>query len=123
MKAALRRVIVAIEATLLLTQGIQVQLMKKDMTLAIEAAKQVDAKLVLGEAGLSAYAAASDDPRCRDKDSRVVYRWCVRVIVDSSPSHAPMVTHLTGWEALSRSSQNQSVKCQSILRRIGRATI
>ncbi|KAF9050274.1 6-phosphogluconate dehydrogenase [Panaeolus papilionaceus] len=55
--------------------GFKVQLMKKDMTLAIEAAKQVDAKLVLGEAGLSAYAAASDDPRCRDKDSRVVYRW------------------------------------------------
>ncbi|PPQ97591.1 hypothetical protein CVT26_002319 [Gymnopilus dilepis] len=53
----------------------QVQLMKKDMTLAIEAAKQVGAKLVLADAGLSAYSAASEDPRCRDRDSRVVYRW------------------------------------------------
>ncbi|PPQ99758.1 hypothetical protein CVT24_009661 [Panaeolus cyanescens] len=55
--------------------GFKVQLMKKDMTLAIEAARQVNAKLVLGEAGLSAYTAASEDPRCRDRDSRVVYRW------------------------------------------------
>lgn len=54
---------------------IQVQLMKKDMGLAITAAKQVDAKLVLADAGLSAYVAASEDPRCRDRDSRVVYRW------------------------------------------------
>ncbi len=49
--------------------------MKKDMGLAIEAAKQVGAKLVLGDPGLAAYAAAAEDPRCRDKDSRVVYRW------------------------------------------------
>lgn len=49
--------------------------MKKDMTLAIETAKEVGAKLVLAEAGLSTYAAASEDPRCRDRDSRVVYRW------------------------------------------------
>ncbi|KAF9010713.1 NAD binding domain of 6-phosphogluconate dehydrogenase-domain-containing protein [Cyathus striatus] len=55
--------------------GFKVQLMKKDMTLAVEAAKQVDAKLVLADAGLGAYAAASEDPRCRDRDSRVVYRW------------------------------------------------
>lgn len=49
--------------------------MKKDMTLAIDAAKQVGAKLVLGDAGVAAYAAAAEDPRCRDKDSRVIYRW------------------------------------------------
>lgn len=55
--------------------GFKVQLMKKDMGLAIEAANEVGAKLVLAEAGLSAYTAASNDPRCRDKDSRVVYRW------------------------------------------------
>lgn len=55
--------------------GFKVQLMKKDMTLAISAAREVDAKLVLADAGLSAYTAASDDPRCRDRDSRVVYRW------------------------------------------------
>ncbi|KAF8876692.1 3-hydroxyisobutyrate dehydrogenase [Gymnopilus junonius] len=55
--------------------GFKVQLMKKDMSLAIEAAKQVGAKVVLADAGLSAYTAASEDPRCRDRDSRVVYRW------------------------------------------------
>ncbi|KIJ38393.1 hypothetical protein M422DRAFT_231325 [Sphaerobolus stellatus SS14] len=55
--------------------GFKVQLMKKDMTLAIEAAKQVGAKLVLAGSGLAAYAAASEDPQCRDRDSRVVYRW------------------------------------------------
>jgi len=45
------------------------------MSLAIDAANQVGANLVLADAGLSAYAAASEDPRCRDRDSRVVYRW------------------------------------------------
>jgi len=45
--------------------------------LAIAAAREVGAKLVLADAGLAAYTAASDDPRCRDKDSRVVYRWYV----------------------------------------------
>ena len=49
--------------------------MRKDMTLAVDAARRVDAKLVLADAGLSAYAAASEDPRCLDRDSRVVYRW------------------------------------------------
>lgn len=49
--------------------------MKKDMGLAIDAAQEVGAKLVLAEAGIGAYTAASEDPRCRDKDSRVVYRW------------------------------------------------
>jgi len=55
--------------------GFKVQLMKKDVSLAMEAARQVDAKLVLGDAGLSAYSAAAGDPRCQDKDSRVIYRW------------------------------------------------
>lgn len=49
--------------------------MKKDFSLAVDSAKEVDAKLVLGEAGLATYVAASEDPRCRDLDSRVVYRW------------------------------------------------
>jgi len=57
--------------------GFKVQLMKKDITLAIAAAREVDAKLVLADAGLAAYTAASDDPECQDKDSRVVYRWYV----------------------------------------------
>jgi len=55
--------------------GFKVQLMKKDMTLAVDAAKQVGARLVLGDAGVAAYTAAAEDPRCRNKDSRVVYRW------------------------------------------------
>jgi len=49
--------------------------MKKDMTLAVDAARRVNARLVLADAGLSAYTAASEDPQCRDRDSRVVYRW------------------------------------------------
>ncbi|CAA7260604.1 unnamed protein product [Cyclocybe aegerita] len=55
--------------------GFKVQLMKKDMGLAIDAANQVGARIVLGHVGYAAYAAASEDLRCRDKDSRVVYRW------------------------------------------------
>jgi 3-hydroxyisobutyrate dehydrogenase-like beta-hydroxyacid dehydrogenase len=55
--------------------GFKVHLMKKDVSLAIEAAKSVDAKLALGESGLAAFAAASEDPRCKDLDMRVVYRW------------------------------------------------
>ncbi|ESK97407.1 3-hydroxyisobutyrate dehydrogenase [Moniliophthora roreri MCA 2997] len=55
--------------------GFKVQLMKKDVTLAIQAANHAGAKLVLANAGLSAYSEASQDPRCKDKDCRVVYRW------------------------------------------------
>lgn len=43
----------------------KVQLMVKDYTLALNAAKQVGAKLALGEAGLAAYKATADDERCR----------------------------------------------------------
>lgn len=49
--------------------------MRKDFALAVDAAREVDAKLVLGDSGLATYTAASEDPRCRDLDSRVVYRW------------------------------------------------
>ncbi|KAL0581306.1 hypothetical protein V5O48_000682 [Marasmius crinis-equi] len=52
-----------------------IQLMKKDLTLAIQAANSVGAKLVLADSGLPAYTEASNDPRCKDKDSRVIYRW------------------------------------------------
>ncbi|KAI0700200.1 NAD binding domain of 6-phosphogluconate dehydrogenase-domain-containing protein [Cytidiella melzeri] len=55
--------------------GFKVQLMVKDFTLAVNAAKEVDAMLALGEAGLAAYTATAEDPRCRDLDNRVVYRW------------------------------------------------
>jgi 3-hydroxyisobutyrate dehydrogenase len=55
--------------------GFKVQLMKKDFGLAVEMAKRVNTKLVLGEAGFATYDGASQDPRCRDLDSRVVYRY------------------------------------------------
>jgi 3-hydroxyisobutyrate dehydrogenase-like beta-hydroxyacid dehydrogenase len=55
--------------------GFKVQLMKKDFGLAIYIARRVNTKLVLGEAGLATYKEASEDPRCTDLDSRVVYRY------------------------------------------------
>ena len=50
-------------------------MMVKDMKLALASAQEVGAKLVLGEPGLAAYMVAAEDPRCKDLDSRVVYRW------------------------------------------------
>ncbi|KAE8552043.1 hypothetical protein EYB25_005934 [Talaromyces marneffei] len=55
--------------------GFKVQLMKKDFGLAVDMAKRVNTQLVLGDAGLATYQAASQDPRCKDLDSRVVYRY------------------------------------------------
>nr|GAT57670.1 predicted protein [Mycena chlorophos] len=55
--------------------GFKVELMEKDMRLATQAARQVGAKLVLGEAAVSAYAQTASDPDFRGKDSRVVYQW------------------------------------------------
>ncbi|KAI5358076.1 Putative 6-phosphogluconate dehydrogenase, NADP-binding, 6-phosphogluconate dehydrogenase, domain 2 [Septoria linicola] len=55
--------------------GFRVQLMKKDFGLAVEAAERVGAKLALGDVGLKVYEGASQDERCRDLDSRVVYRY------------------------------------------------
>lgn len=55
--------------------GFRVQLMKKDFGLAVEAAERVGAKLALGEEGLKVYEGASQDEKCRDLDSRVVYRY------------------------------------------------
>lgn len=55
--------------------GFKVQLMKKDFGLAVELARGVGARLVLGGIGLETYEAAAEDPECRDRDSRVVYRF------------------------------------------------
>ncbi|CAG9984540.1 unnamed protein product [Clonostachys byssicola] len=55
--------------------GFKVQLMRKDFALAVDLAKAVGAKLVLGDAGLDTYTAASNDPVCHNLDSRVVYRY------------------------------------------------
>lgn len=55
--------------------GFKVQLMKKDFGLAVDMAQRVGSRNVLGEVGLETYKKASEDPRCRDLDSRVVYRF------------------------------------------------
>lgn len=55
--------------------GFKVQLMRKDFALAVETAETVGAKLVLGDIGLDVYTKASQDERCKDRDSRVVYRY------------------------------------------------
>ncbi|KAH3970375.1 hypothetical protein HBI56_131130 [Parastagonospora nodorum] len=56
-------------------QGFKVQLMRKDFGLAVDMAKRVGSRNVLGDAGLETYDNAANDPRCRDLDSRVVYRY------------------------------------------------
>jgi 3-hydroxyisobutyrate dehydrogenase len=49
--------------------------MKKDVSLAVDMAKRVGAKTVLADVCLKTYEGAANDPRCRDLDSRVVYRY------------------------------------------------
>ena len=49
--------------------------MRKDFGLAVEMAERVGARNVLGEVGLQTYEKVSQDKRCRDLDSRVVFRW------------------------------------------------
>ncbi|KAH8712124.1 6-phosphogluconate dehydrogenase [Phaeosphaeriaceae sp. PMI808] len=56
-------------------QGFKVQLMRKDFGLAVEMAKHVGSRNVLGEIGLETYDRTANDPQCRDLDSRVVYRY------------------------------------------------
>ncbi|KAF1937129.1 hypothetical protein EJ02DRAFT_357566 [Clathrospora elynae] len=56
-------------------QGFKVQLMRKDFGLAVDMAKRVGSRNVLGDIGLETYDGAANDPRCRDLDSRVVYRY------------------------------------------------
>ncbi|EJD43258.1 hypothetical protein AURDEDRAFT_89096 [Auricularia subglabra TFB-10046 SS5] len=55
--------------------GFKVQLMRKDFHLAVEAAKDAGVPLRLGQVGLDIYTEAMNDERCRDRDSRVVYRY------------------------------------------------
>jgi len=56
-------------------QGFKVQLMRKDFGLAVDMAKRVGSRNVLGGVGLAVYDGAAIDPQCRDLDSRVVYRY------------------------------------------------
>lgn len=55
--------------------GFKVQLMRKDFSLAREMASRVGSRNVLGDVGLETYDQASKDARCKDLDSRVVYRY------------------------------------------------
>jgi 3-hydroxyisobutyrate dehydrogenase len=55
--------------------GFRVQLMRKDVQLAVAMARRVGASNALGASTLGVYAAASEAPDCRDLDSRVVYRY------------------------------------------------
>ena len=49
--------------------------MRKDFGLAVETAGRVGAKLALGEKGLEVYTETMNDEKCKDLDSRVVYRY------------------------------------------------
>ena len=55
--------------------GFKVQLMRRDFGLAVEMAERVGTQLALGKVGLETYEGASEDERCRDLDSRVVFRY------------------------------------------------
>lgn len=55
--------------------GFRVQLMKKDFGLAVDTAKRVGVDLALGAEGLKVYEGASKDEKCKDLDSRVIYRY------------------------------------------------
>lgn len=49
--------------------------MRKDISLAVEMAHRVNSKNVLGSTALETYEGASADMRCKDLDSRVVFRY------------------------------------------------
>ncbi|KAK0629396.1 6-phosphogluconate dehydrogenase [Bombardia bombarda] len=55
--------------------GFRVQLMRKDIGLAVGMARRVGARNVLGAVGLGVYAAASEEEDCKGLDSRVVFRY------------------------------------------------
>jgi 3-hydroxyisobutyrate/3-hydroxypropionate dehydrogenase len=55
--------------------GFKAQMMVKDMTLGVEAAKRVGARATLGPAALELYKEAAVDPRCIDRDVSVIWRF------------------------------------------------
>ncbi|KAJ5814456.1 uncharacterized protein N7503_001206 [Penicillium pulvis] len=55
--------------------GFKVQLMRKDISLALEMAHGVSSKNVLGSIALETYEGVCADSRCKDLDSRVVFRY------------------------------------------------
>lgn len=55
--------------------GFGISLMKKDLRLAMESAKEFGVKTALGDTASRVYAEASEDERCKGRDFSVVYRW------------------------------------------------
>jgi 3-hydroxyisobutyrate dehydrogenase-like beta-hydroxyacid dehydrogenase len=55
--------------------GFRVQLMRKDIGLAMDMARRLGTRNALGTSGLGVYAAASEAADCKDLDSRVVFRY------------------------------------------------
>jgi len=49
--------------------------MQKDFGLAVETAERVGVKLAMGETGLKVYTDTMHHERCKDLDSRMVYRF------------------------------------------------
>jgi 3-hydroxyisobutyrate/3-hydroxypropionate dehydrogenase len=58
--------------------GFGVGLMRKDLRLALEAAKSVDARIVIGEEVVKVYEAVARDKEMGGKDFSVVYKWLGR---------------------------------------------
>lgn len=55
--------------------GFRVQLMRKDMSLAMDMARRLGTRNVLGTSALGVYSAASEAPDCKNLDSRIVFRY------------------------------------------------
>ena len=55
--------------------GFGIGLMRKDLRLAMLAAREADANLVLGEKAGEVYEVVEGEERCRGRDFSVVYRW------------------------------------------------
>lgn len=55
--------------------GFRTQMMVKDMTLGVDAAKEVGCRVTLGPAALGLYKEAAVDPRCMDRDVSVIWRF------------------------------------------------
>lgn len=55
--------------------GFGIGLMRKDLKLAMLAAKEADAKLTLADKASEVYEQAEGEERCKGRDFSVVYRW------------------------------------------------
>ena len=60
--------------------GFKEQLMKKNFQLAVGTASRVGSDVRLASSGLEVYQGASEDENCRDRDSRVVFRYLEELV-------------------------------------------